>query len=179
MDFRHSQTWRNLKQACEREWRASGQYRLFADRAREDGYEHMGALFDETARNEQEHAQLWWRYLRAGEDPATQDLLIEAASGEHHEWTSLYQAYAATARQEGFDHLADLFDQVATVERNHDRRFRRLAENLQGNRVFCQEEERVWVCGHCGCLTRGACAPAYCPVCRQPQGAFSLYCENF
>ena len=109
MELQHSQTWKNLQTAFSGELHACAKYKIYALRAREDGYEQMGNIFDETSRNEQEHAEIWLKHLSGGEVPGTLENLRDAAAGEHYEWTEMYAEFARTARREGFEELAELF----------------------------------------------------------------------
>jgi Rubrerythrin len=179
VNFEQSQTYKNVKSAFDGETRASTKYRIYATKAREDGYEQIGNIFDETAGNEREHAEIWMKLLHGGEIPSTLENLEDASSGEHYEWETMYRNYADTARKEGFPHIAELFDGVANIEYNHDRRYDKLIENIERGTVFCKREEYVWICLNCGNLIFGKCAPEICPVCGYPQGYYQLFCENY
>lgn len=120
MELQHSQTWKNLQTAFSGELHACAKYKIYALRAREDGYEQMGNIFDETSRNEQEHAEIWLKHLSGGEVPGTLENLRDAAAGEHYEWTEMYAEFARTARCEGFEELAELFTRVGNIEKTHD-----------------------------------------------------------
>lgn len=179
MDFKDSQTYRNLQAAFAGEMTASSKYRIYGQKAKEDGFQQIGDVFMETAHNEQEHGEIWLKLLHGGEVPPTLDNLKDAASGENHEWTSMYPGYAETARREGFQQIAELFDGVAKIENNHDGRFETLAYNIHSGQVFCREFEAVWICLNCGNLIWANCAPQKCPVCGYPQAYYALYCEPF
>lgn len=179
MSFKDSQTYRNLESAFDAEMRASTKYRIYGAKAKEDGFQQIGDIFAETAHNEMEHAEIWFKLLNGGELPNTLTNLKEAAAGENYEWTAMYQEYADTARKEGYRDIADLFEAVARIENNHDGRFETLAYNIQSGQVFCREFEAVWICLNCGNLIWDKCAPKTCPVCGYPGGYYALYCEPF
>lgn len=179
MDFKQSQTYQNLKNAYDGERMASTKYAIYGSKAREDGYEQIGNIFDETSRNEREHAEIWLKQLDGGDIPSTLDNLKEAIQGEHYEWTSMYKEYADIARKEGFNQIADLFDGVAHIEYSHDNRFESLANNIKTDKVFCKDQSMVWICTNCGNLFWGECAPQICPVCGYPQAYYQLYCNNY
>ena len=179
MDLKQSQTYQNLKKAYDGERIASTKYAIYGSKAREDGYEQIGNIFDETSKNEREHAEIWLKQLEGGEIPSTLDNLKESIPGEHYEWTSMYKGYADTARKEGFDHIAELFDGVAGIEYNHDNRFEKLAKNIETGEVFCKDQRMVWICTNCGNLVWDECAPKICPVCGYPQGYYQLCCINY
>lgn len=179
MRFEESETYKNLKSAFSGETSASTKYRIYAAKAREDGYEQIGNIFDETSGNEQEHAEIWMKILHGGEVPPTLDNLKDAASGEHYESTTMYRDYAATARKEGYPEVANLFEGVAAIEHNHNQRYQKLIENIETDTVFCKPEKHVWICLNCGNLVLAECAPEICPVCQYPQGYYELYCENY
>lgn len=179
MDFRESETYHNLQAAYRGELMASAKYDLYGHKAQDDGFEQIGNIFEETSRNEREHAEIWLKQLHGGEVPSTLENLRDAAEGENHEWMSMYPEYADTAMREGYPKIAELFQGVARVENNHDGRFETLAWNIESNQVFCREHEAVWICLNCGHLVWGNCAPDPCPLCGYPQGYYQLYCEAF
>ena len=179
MKFDETQTHKNLMNAYNGESKASTKYRIYAAKAREEGYEQIGNIFDETSGNEKEHAEIWMKLLNGGEIPSTLDNLKESVSGEHYEWTKMYRAYADTARQEGYPQIADLFEGVTRIEHHHDKRYEKLIRDIETNTVFCKPEEHIWICLNCGNLIWGECAPGICPVCRYPQGYYQLCCENY
>lgn len=179
MELKKSQTWKNLQTAFAGESKASTKYRIYALKAREDGYEQIGNIFDETAGNEQEHAEIWMSWLMGGEIPCTLENLKEAASGEHYEWTTMYPEFAETARKEGFCELAKLFTEVGAIERQHERRYNKLAHNIKTNQVFCKPCRMVWICMVCGHVTYAECSPKVCPVCGSPQSFTELKADNY
>ena len=179
MDFKKSETYKNLEKAYDGELLAGTKYRIYSRIANKDGFRQIGNIFEETAKNEQEHAEIWLRMMNEGALPMLDEILNESQMCEKYEWTEMYRDYAETAEKEGFFDIAKLFRNVGEVERHHDFRFRQLAENLRNGAVFCKEEEEVWVCLNCGYVHFGKCAPEKCPACGYPQGYFALNCENY
>ena len=179
MELIHSKTWKNLQTAFEGECKASTKYRIYGLRARENGFEQMGNIFDETSRNEQEHAEIWFKYLHGGEVPDTLDNLRDASAGEHYEWTEMYAGFAETARCEGFDDLAELFARVGRIEHQHEKRYNKLARNIETNEVFCKPYRYLWICMVCGNVTCAECSPEVCPVCGHTQSFTELKAENY
>lgn len=179
MEFKDSKTYQNLKNAFEGELMACGRYHLYGGKAREDGYQQIGNIFDETAGNEQAHAEIWLKILNGGKMPDTLSNLRNASTGEAHEWTQMYPGFAETAEQEGYTEIARLFREIATIERHHDYRYSLLAENMEQGHVFCKCGKNVWICLNCGYLYTGNCAPEECLVCGYPQGYSELNCDNY
>ncbi|MFA9463993.1 MAG: rubrerythrin [Velocimicrobium sp.] len=178
MELKDSKTYENLQKAFDGELKASTKYAIYAEKAREDGYQQIGNIFDTTAENEREHAQLWLKSMEDGEIPDTLDNLIDAIKGESYEWKTMYPEFARVAKEEGFESIATLFEEVGTIERHHDFRYERLKDNIEDNTVFCKQSERVWICLNCGNIAWGECAPDICPVCGYPQGYYELFSEN-
>jgi len=178
-NFEKSNTYKNLQAAFTGETSASGKYAIFGRKAKEEGYEQIGNIFEETSGNEREHAEIWLKLMEGGEVPTTLDNLKTAYGGENYEWTSMYVKYAEEAEREGFHQIACLFEGVANIERHHDARFRKLAQNIMNDQVFCKKVNTLWVCLNCGNLYYGECAPEVCPVCCYPQGYYQLNCENY
>lgn len=179
MDLKGSKTEENLMKAFAGESQARNKYSYFASKAKKDGYEQIGAIFEETANNEKEHAKIWFKLLNGGEIPSTIDNLLEAAEGENYEWTSMYSEFAKTAKEEGFDHIAYLFEGVAKIEKEHEDRFRTLLNNIKGECVFKRDNERMWICRNCGHVHYGVSAPEVCPICAHPKKFFELKSENY
>ena len=179
MDFKKSETYKNLEKAYDGELLAGTKYRIYSRIANKDGFRQIGNIFEETAKNEQEHAEIWLRMMNEGALPMLDEILNESQMCEKHEWTEMYRDYAETAEKEGFFDIPKLFRNVGQEEGHHDFRFRQLAENLRNGEVFCKEEEEVWVCLNCGYVHFGKCAPEKCPACGYPQGYFALNCENY
>ena len=161
------------------ETQARTKYSTYAAVARKEGYEQIGALFDETAENEKEHAEIWFKYLHGGEIPNTLANLKDAANGEHFEWTDMYATFAKEAKEEGFDRIASLFEMVAAIEREHEARYQKLIENMEGGLVFSREGDAIWKCRNCGHILVGKKAPELCPVCSHPKSYFEIKAENY
>jgi rubrerythrin len=177
MELKGSQTEKNLWIAFAGESQATNKYTYFASKARKDGYEQIGAIFEETAGNEREHAKLWLKALDG--IGTTEENLLHAAEGENYEWTKMYAEFAKTAKEEGFTRLAYQFEAVASIEKAHEERYRRLIENIKNARVFAKEGKTVWICRNCGHLHIGEKAPAICPVCEHPQSFFEVKADNY
>jgi rubrerythrin len=179
MELKGSRTEANLMSAFSGESMAYTKYTIYASRARRDGYEQIAALFEETARNEKEHAELWFKYLHNGSIPATLENLEDGASGENYEWTDMYAGFAKTAREEGFDEIAALMDRIAKIERSHEERYHKLISNIEGGLVFSREGDTVWICRNCGHILIGKSAPEICPVCKHAKAYFQIRAENY
>ncbi|MDD6727933.1 MAG: rubrerythrin family protein [Eubacteriales bacterium] len=174
-----TKTQANLMAAFSGESQARNKYTYFADKAKEDGFVQISQIFKETAKNEQEHAKIWFKLLGGGELQDTASNLQAAADGENYEWTEMYPTFAKEAREEGFDHIAFLFDEVAKIEAQHEKRFKKLLENVQGGLVFSRDEEKIWICSNCGHIVIGKEVPNMCPVCKHPKAYFKLKAENY
>ena len=182
MDFeklKGSKTEQNLMTAFSGESQARNKYTYYASKAKKDGYEQIAAIFEETANNEKEHAKLWFKELNGGEISSTLENLYAAAEGENYEWTDMYDEFAKTARAEGFDRIAQLFEGVAEIEKEHEARYRKLIENIEGGLVFSKDGDRIWKCRNCGHICVGSSAPDVCPVCNHPQSFFEIKAENY
>lgn len=183
MELKGSKTEKNLMAAFAGESMARNKYDFYASAAKKEGYQQIAGIFEETARNEKEHAKMWLRALsgfQEGKTPGdTAANLAAAAAGEHEEWTEMYKEFARVAREEGFAELAAKFEGVALVERAHEERYNKLKENLDSGTVFSKGETKVWHCRNCGYIYEGEEAPAVCPVCNHPQAYFELEQTNF
>ena len=179
MEFKGSRTEANLMAAFAGESQARNKYDYYASQAKKDGYVQIAALFEETAKNEKEHAKLWFKLLHGGKVPTTTVNLNDAADGENYEWTDMYAQFAREAREEGFEDIARQFEGVAAIEKEHEERYRKLAENIEKGIVFAREGEQVWQCRNCGHIHVGAAAPEVCPVCNHPQAHFQLVPQNY
>ena len=177
MELKGSKTEANLWAAFAGESQARNKYTYFAKQAKKDGYEQIAAIFEETANNEKEHAKMWFKEL--GALKSTPENLISAAEGEHEEWTSMYKEMAVTAREEGFDRIANLFESVAKIEKHHEERYRKLAENIENEAVFKKEAPKLWICRNCGHIEYGYEAPEECPTCAHRQAYFEVQAENY
>lgn len=179
MELKGSKTESNLMAAFAGESQARNKYSYYASKAKKDGYEQIAALFEETANNEKEHAKMWFKELHGGSVPSTEENLADAIDGENYEWTDMYQEFAKTAREEGFDRIAKLFESVAEIERHHEERFKKLLKNIEDKVVFSRDGDSIWICRNCGHVVVGSEAPAVCPVCAHPQSFFELKSENY
>ena len=179
MELKGSRTEANLMAAFAGESQARNKYTYYASQAKKDGYEQIAAIFEETAANEKEHAKMWFKELHNGKVPATLDNLKDAASGENYEWTEMYEEFARVAKEEGFNQIAFLFEEVGKIEKHHEERFLKLIDNIENNLVFEKGEEKVWICRNCGHVYIGKKAPIVCPVCKHPQSYMELKAENY
>ncbi len=178
-ELKGSKTYDNLVAAIAGESVARNKYEWFASRAKKDGYEQIAAIFMETAHNENEHAKLWYKYINGGAVSDTKTNLSFAAEGENYEWTTMYKEFADTARAEGFTEIAAKMDGVAKIEAEHERRYRKLIENLEKGLVFTKDGQRVWICRNCGHLHVGDSAPEICPVCAHAKAYFEIKADNY
>ncbi len=174
-----SKTEANLLAAFAGESQARNKYTYYASKAKKDGYVQIASIFEETAKNEQEHAKIWFKLLHDGQIPSTIDNLKDAAAGENYEWTDMYATFAKQAREEGFDHIAFLFDEVGKIEKEHEERYRKLLANIEGGLVFSRDGDMIWQCSNCGHIHVGQKAPEVCPVCAHPQSYFQIKAENY
>ncbi|MDR2646800.1 MAG: rubrerythrin family protein [Oscillospiraceae bacterium] len=179
MELTGSRTEQNLWTAFAGESQARNKYTFFASKARKDGYVQIAQIFEQTAANEKEHAEIWYKILVGGALPNTAQNLNDAADGERYEWTDMYAQFARIAREEGFDHIAFLFDEVGKIEKTHEERYRKLLANVQGGIVFSRDGDQIWECSNCGHIHIGQNAPKICPVCTHPQAYFVLHSENY
>ena len=174
-----SKTEANLQAAFAGESHARNKYTYFASKAKKEGFVQIAAIFEETAKNEQEHAKIWFKLLNGGAIGSTAENLLEAAEGENYEWTDMYYEFAKVAREEGFDDIAKLFDGVAAIEKEHEERYRKLLANVKGDLVFSKDGDAVWQCSNCGHIVVGKKAPDVCPICAHPQAYFQVRAENY
>ncbi len=174
-----TKTEKNLLEAFAGESQARNKYTFYASKARKEGFEQIADIFEETAKNEREHAKMWFKLLHEGEVPSTAENLADAAAGENYEWTDMYAQFAKEAREEGFTRIAGLFELVGKIEKEHEERYRRLLANVKDGLVFSREGDMVWICTNCGHIHVGKKAPQRCPVCDHPQSYFELRSENY
>ncbi len=174
-----SQTEANLQTAFAGESQARNKYTYFASKARKEGYVQIAAIFEETAKNEQEHAKIWFKLLNGGAIGSTAENLQAAAEGENYEWTDMYAGFAKTAKEEGFDEIAALFEGVAAIEKEHEERYKKLLSNVENKLVFSKDGDAVWQCSNCGHIVIGKSAPDLCPICAHPQAYFQVRAENY
>ena len=177
MEFMQTQTCRNLARSFAGESQARQRYTQYADQARKEGLAYLARIFEETAANEKEHAEIWFKLL--GGIGSTAENLAAAAEGENYEWTDMYATMAKEAEEEGFDHIAFLFSEVAKIEKEHEERYRKLLANVEGGLVFSRDGDMIWQCSNCGHIHVGKQAPEVCPVCAHPKAYFELKSDNY
>ena len=185
-----TKTAKNLMAAFAGESQARNKYTYFASKAKDEGYVQMALIFEETANQEKEHAKRLFKFMDGGEVQITGDFgfgmigttrenLAAAAGGENYEWKTMYPSFAKEAREEGFDAIATVFEAIAVAEKQHAKRYEKLAANLDAGKVFKADAKAVWRCINCGYLYEGAEAPKACPACAHPQAYFELLGENY
>ena len=189
-DLKGSETERNLLASFAGESQARNRYTFFASTAKKEGYEQIAAIFRETADNEKEHAEVFFKYLKGGDVeikamyPAgaigtTEQNLLAAAEGEKMEWGTLYPSFAETAEKEGFPDIAKSFRNIAKVEAYHEKRYRKLLENVKNKKVFKKDKTVKWKCRNCGYVHEGSEAPRICPACQHPQSYYEIWTEPY
>lgn len=178
-DFKESKTYKNLQTAFSGEAQAFTKYMFYASKARKDGYEQMGAIFEETAENEKEHAKIWFKILHDEAVPETTDNLEDAIAGENYETNEMYKKFAKVAREEGFEEIAQKFEGVGGIEKEHEARYKKLLKNIDDDVVFKSNKVTVWKCRNCGYIFTGDKAPEVCPVCAHPQSFFEIRAMNY
>ena len=176
-DLKGTETEKNLQAAFAGESEARNKYTFFASKAKKEGYVQISNIFAETAANEKEHAEIWYKILTG--IGSTIDCLKEAAEGESYEWKEMYPSFAKKAREEGFDEIAELFEGVAAIEKEHEERYRKLLKNVEDKIVFSRDGDCIWQCSNCGHIVVGKEAPEVCPVCNHPRDYFQLKSENY
>lgn len=177
MDLKGSKTEANIMTAFAGESQARNKYTYFASVAKKEGYEQIAGIFLETADNEKEHAKRLLKLVNG--IGSTADNLKAAAQGENYEWTTMYKEFAQTAREEGFNEIADIFEAIAKSETEHEKRFLKLLQNLENGTVFKKGQTVTWRCRNCGYVHEGATAPEKCPACAHPQAHFEVKAENY
>lgn len=176
-NLKGTKTEKNLWTAFAGESQARNKYTYFASKAKKDGFVQIASIFEETASNEREHAKIWFKLLNG--IGTTADNLKAAAEGENYEWTDMYASFAKEAREEGFDKIAYLFEEVGKIEKEHEEKYRKLLANVEGDLVFSKDEDVIWECANCGHIYIGKKAPGVCPVCNHPQSYFKVKAENY
>ena len=176
-DLKGTKTLENLLAAFAGESQARNKYTFYASKAKKEGSVQISNIFLETAANEKEHAELWFKLAHG--IGTTEENLLDAAAGENYEWTDMYKEMAATAREEGFPEIAAQMEGVAAVEKEHEERYRKLAANIRDGKVFEREEKVLWQCSNCGHQVVAEKAPQLCPVCKHPQAYFQIKSENY
>lgn len=180
MEFKGSKTEKNLMDAFAGESQARNKYTYYSSKAKKEGYVQISKIFEETANNEKEHAEIWFKLLQEnGEVQDTMTNLKDAAAGENYEWTDMYKTMAEEAAEEGFEKISKLFSMVAEIEKEHEARYLKLLENIEEGVVFSRDGDMVWKCSNCGHIHIGKKAPSICPVCAHPQAYFELECKNY
>jgi rubrerythrin len=190
MEMKGSDTEKNLLKAFAGESQARNRYTYFASVAKREGYEQISAIFQETAANEKEHAEIFFKYLEggdveiqagypAGKIGTTKENLLASADGEKMEWGEIYPEFEKVARKEGFDDVADSFKEIAEVEEHHEKRYRKLLKNIEDGKVFKKDEVVSWKCRNCGYIHEGKDAPEECPACKHAQSYYEVLCENY
>lgn len=177
-ELKGTKTEANLKAAFAGESEARNKYTYYASKAKKEGYEQIAALFLETANNEKEHAKIWFKLLHDGIGDTAENLK-DAAAGENYEWTDMYAKFAKEAKEEGFDHIAYLFEAVGKIEKAHEARYLALLKNVEEGLVFSRDGDMVWQCANCGHIVVGKKAPEVCPVCSHPKAYFQIKAENY
>ena len=179
MELKGSKTEANLMTAFAGESQARNKDTYYASKAKKDGYEQIAAIFEETANNEKEHAKMWFKELHGGSVQSTMENLEDAANGENYEWTEMYAEFAKTAKEEGFDRIAYLFEEVAKIEKEHEERYLTLLKNVKDDSVFHKDGDKIWVCRNCGHVYVGKDALDVCPVCKHPQSYMEQKADNY
>ncbi|MCE1165403.1 MAG: rubrerythrin family protein [Bacteroidetes bacterium] len=176
-ELKGTKTEKNLLDAFAGESQARNKYTYYASVAKKEGYEQIAAFFEETANNEKEHAKMWFKQLdKIG---TTVENLEAAAGGEHYEWTEMYPSFAKTAKEEGFDAIARLFERVAEIEKKHEERYKALLQNIKDSKVFERGDGTIWICRNCGHIHVGKEPPKACPACWHTQAYFEIYNRNY
>jgi len=189
-DLKGSETEKNLLKAFAGESQARNRYTYFASVAKKDGYEQISAIFLETAENEKEHAKIFFKHLQGGmveitasypggKIGTTEENLLAAANGEKEEWSALYPEFEKIAKEEGFPEVAISFKEIAEVEEQHEKRYRKLLDNVKSKKVFKKEKVVKWKCRNCGYVHEGKDAPDMCPACKHPQAYYEVMEENY
>ena len=176
-NLKGTRTEANLWAAFAGESQARNKYTYFASKAKKDGFVQIASIFEETANNEKEHAKIWFKLLNGIGN--TSENLKAAAEGENYEWTDMYVNFAKEAKEEGFDDIAYLFEEVAKIEKEHEERYKKLLANIEGDLVFSKDGDVVWECANCGHISIGKKAPEVCPVCNHPKSYFEVKAENY
>ncbi len=175
MEFRESKTFVNLQAAYDMELMSSTRFEIYGDKATTDGFIDISNMLNDISHQEKAHAVIWLRYLNNGDIPSTQQNLASAMEYQTEAGKEIYREYARVAREEGFNDIAALFNGVANIELNHDLDLQTKLNNINNNKEFCKDDERLWICLNCGNIMSGICAPEICPVCLFPQGYYAIF----
>jgi rubrerythrin len=190
MELKGSRTEKNLISAFAGESQARNRYTYFSSKARKEGFRQIAEIFEETANQEREHAKRLFKFMPGGEVEITGTFpsgtigdtvenLKASTGGENHEWMEMYPSFAKVAREEGFEEIAEVFESIAVAEKEHERRYLKLAENIKNGKVFSRDESIAWRCMNCGYVHEGTEAPDNCPACAHPQAHFEERAENW
>lgn len=177
--FKGSKTEQNLLKAFSEEAMAHNKYSYYASKAKKEGFLQISKIFEETAKNEIEHAKIWFKLLNNGEIPTTEENLKDCIKGERFEWSNIYLRFAHEAKEEGFDDIAILFEEVGKIEEEHEKRYKKLLENFKNNCLFKKNDEVIWECSNCGHIHIGKEAPDECSVCKHPKDYFIIKVINY
>lgn len=178
MEFKKSRTYANLMSSFAGESQAKTRYDIYAKQAQIQGYEEISDIFKETAKNELAHAKVFLDYIHEGQIPDTMENLKDGQGGEHYEWTEIYPSFAKVAQEEGYPEIAAKFRLIASVEKHHEERYKRLIGLMQNGEVFSKKEVECWICINCGYLHKGKEAPEKCPICNYPKAYFKVINNN-
>ncbi len=178
-EIKGTKTEKNLNAAFAGESQARVKYQFYASKAKKEGYEQIAEIFQETSDNEKEHAKIWYKLLHTNAVPDTVENLKDAIAGEEYEETEMYVKFAKEAREEGFEEIAKLFEEVGKIEAKHEERYRKLLKNVEDGMVFKADGVTVWKCRNCGYIHIGDSAPEECPVCKHPQAYFEIQAQNY
>ncbi len=178
-ELKGTKTEQNLQEAFAGESQARNKYTYYASKAKKEGYVQISKIFEETAANEKEHAKIWFKLLHNNDIPTTTENLKDAAAGENFEWTDMYDRMAKEAKEEGFDEIANLFEMVGAIEKEHEARYKKLLANIEGGLVFSRDGDMMWQCSNCGHIVIGKNAPEVCPVCAHPKAHFEIKATNY
>ena len=172
MELKGSKTEKNLWEAFAGESMARNKYSYFAKKAKKEGYNRIGEIFEQTAHNEEQHAKIWFKLLQGGEILDTASNLQTCVDGENYEWVDMYKRMADEAREEGFSKIAFLFESVGKIEKGHEERYKNVLDALKENKIFARDAKVLWECGQCGHRHEGVNPPEMCPVCSHPKAYF-------
>ena len=178
-ELKGTKTEQNLMTAFAGESQARNKYSYFASKAKKEGYVQIANIFEETANNEKEHAKMWFKLLEGGAIRSTIENLQAAAEGENYEWAYMYATFAKEAREEGFDDIAEKFEGVGAIEKEHEARYLKLLDNVKKEIVFSRDGDTIWQCANCGHIHVGKNAPEICPVCSHPKAYFQIQAKNY
>ena len=178
-ELKGTKTEKNLQEAFAGESQARNKYTYYASKAKKMVMCRLLRFLKKLQLTKKEHAKIWFKLLHGGEIPGTMENLEDAAAGENYEWTDMYDRMAKEAKEEGFDHIAFLFESVGQIEKEHEARYKKLLANIEGGLVFSRDGDMMWQCSNCGHIVIGPKAPEVCPVCSHPKAYFEIKAENY